>query len=241
MHKHLVRALAALPILACIGLYAQSTAGGPAYILGSLQLSHQTSSGHFLNSSTRLDVRGTPLIDLVSKAYDTPILLIVGLDPKVAESRYDIVASYQPKSGEAVSSHELLRNLLAEQFHITAHKENRNVAAYAMTVAPGGIRFFPSVVQSARIDSDDRSFAGYGVAMNFVATDLSDTMHAVVIDRTALSGRYNLNFAWQPGSDRSANIAAIRQAVEQQLGLELEPTEAPVEALVIDHVELAQR
>ena len=76
------------------------------------------------------------------------------MDPKVAENRYDILATYQPKPGEDAKSHELLRNLLAEQFHITAHRENRTVAVYAMTVVPSGIRFSPSLVPNGSIDSD---------------------------------------------------------------------------------------
>jgi len=242
MYQRLIQTIAALSIPGiCAGLYAQSSVERPAYVLESLQLSRQSSSGHFINTSTRLDVRSTRLIDLISKAYDTPTLLIFGLDSKVAESRYDILAGYQPKPGEAVNSHELLRGLLAEQFHITAHLESRTVAVYAMTVAPGGVHFSTSAVQSGRIDSDDHSFAGYGVGMRFVATDLSDTMHAIVVDRTALSGRYDLIFTWQPNMDKATNIAIIRQAAEQKLGLVLEPTEAPAESLVVDHVELAQR
>lgn len=241
MQKHLLRVVVFPITLVVAGALHAQSAEHPAYVVDSLQPSHQTSSGHLIENPRRLDARGTPLLDLISKAYDTPATLVFGLDPKVAESRYDIVASYQPKPGEAVKSHELLRNMLDEQFHITAHRENRTVAVYAMTVAPGGIRFFPSVTHDGSINSDDHSFAGYGVTMDFVATDLSGTMRAVVVNRTPLKDRYNLNFSWQPNADNSANIAVIRQAAEQQLGLKLEPTEASVDALVIDHVELAQR
>jgi uncharacterized protein (TIGR03435 family) len=205
-----------------------------------LQRSQGTSSGQLIISSTRLDAQGTTLRDLVSKAYDTPSVLIFNLDPQLADTRYDIVATYEPKNGESISPHELLRNLLTARFGITAHKETHVLAVYALTVAPAGIHF-ASASEKGGIESNDHSFAGHGVTMDFVATDLSGTTNAIVINRTSLPGRYDLRFTWQPGSDMASTIVAIRQAAEQQLGLKLEPTQAPVQALVVDHIEVASR
>jgi uncharacterized protein (TIGR03435 family) len=68
-----------------------------------------------------------------------------------------------------------------------------------------------------------------------------------VLDRTGLSARYDFDLEFTPdetlfggalgmGTDDSAkpNLFA---AISQQLGLRLEATRGPVEALVIDHVE----
>jgi uncharacterized protein (TIGR03435 family) len=60
-----------------------------------------------------------------------------------------------------------------------------------------------------------------------------------IVDATGLSG----NFEWVltftvAGSNASADVAGLFTAVQEQLGLRLEPREAPVDVLVIDSVEM---
>jgi uncharacterized protein (TIGR03435 family) len=43
--------------------------------------------------------------------------------------------------------------------------------------------------------------------------------------------------SWDPGNAPDPNGASISAAIQQQLGLRLEPTRAPREFLIIDHVE----
>ena len=52
-----------------------------------------------------------------------------------------------------------------------------------------------------------------------------------VIDKTALSGRYDFDLEWTPSGAHDI-FGSI-----QQLGLKLESTKAPVDVLVIDRVE----
>ena len=51
-----------------------------------------------------------------------------------------------------------------------------------------------------------------------------------MIDRTNLSGPYDVKLTWTPGP------STIRAAVREQLGLELEPRDEPAQVLVIDSV-----
>jgi uncharacterized protein (TIGR03435 family) len=59
-----------------------------------------------------------------------------------------------------------------------------------------------------------------------------------VVDATGLSGNveWDLRFAWGP--DAPADVPAILTALQEQLGLKLEPRQAPVDVLVVDSVEL---
>lgn len=71
-----------------------------------------------------------------------------------------------------------------------------------------------------------------------------------VVDGTGLTGTFDfvLEWEWIPASNGAAPAAAdakpdlhgptLEDAVEKQLGLRLKPTEAPVDFLVIDHVEM---
>jgi hypothetical protein len=68
-----------------------------------------------------------------------------------------------------------------------------------------------------------------------------------VMDRTGLSGTFEITLDYspsprsgQPGSDTSADsslLSTIFTALQEQLGLKLEPQKDPVDVLVIDHVE----
>ena len=66
-----------------------------------------------------------------------------------------------------------------------------------------------------------------------------------VVDATGLSGnvKWILTFAWDPnapagGPGAPADVPEIFTALQDQLGLKLETRQAPVEVLVVDHVEL---
>jgi uncharacterized protein (TIGR03435 family) len=59
----------------------------------------------------------------------------------------------------------------------------------------------------------------------------------VVADKTGLPGRYNVKLEW--ASDERPDIPgpSIFTAVQEQLGLKLEPHKGPVDSLVIDKAE----
>jgi uncharacterized protein (TIGR03435 family) len=57
-----------------------------------------------------------------------------------------------------------------------------------------------------------------------------------VVDRTGLEGGYEIDLEWSPGQV-ATDLPSIFTAVQEQLGLKLESTRAPVDVLVVDHVE----
>ena len=63
-----------------------------------------------------------------------------------------------------------------------------------------------------------------------------------VVDRTGLSGDFDVTLTWKADALRTENpnaerAASIFAAIQQQLGLKLEPITAPIEVLVIDSAE----
>jgi uncharacterized protein (TIGR03435 family) len=60
-----------------------------------------------------------------------------------------------------------------------------------------------------------------------------------VMDRTGLEGNFNLTLEWAPDAIRAeARGVSIFTALQEQLGLKLEPARGLVDVIVIDHVEL---
>jgi uncharacterized protein (TIGR03435 family) len=90
-----------------------------------------------------------------------------------------------------------------------------------------------------------------GAPMSQLATVLSNFVQRVVIDRTQLTGTFDFRLSWMP--DRIPQGAAppgapplppvdpngpsLFAALQEQLGLKLESTRAPLEVSVIDRVE----
>jgi uncharacterized protein (TIGR03435 family) len=102
---------------------------------------------------------------------------------------------------------------------------------------------------------------GYAVPMSRLAFILSQRLDRLVIDKTNLAGRFDLHLRWAPdpgaspfdsGGNRQPetiidmngvtlsadpNAPSFFSAIQEQLGLKLESAKAPVDVLVIDHVE----
>lgn len=92
-----------------------------------------------------------------------------------------------------------------------------------------------------------------GAAMAFLAYMLSNELSRPVVDKTGLHGDFQIHLAYAPDAPaaslgapgpRPADAAAtvdlgpdIFTAMQEQLGLKLQPAKGPVEVLVIDHVE----
>ncbi len=105
------------------------------------------------------------------------------------------------------------------------------------------------------------NLVGNAVTLSWFATMLSQRMDRLIIDKTNLAGRFDIRLQWVPtpgenpfdqgGNRLPASIIdmsgtavaldpsgpSIFSAIQEQLGLKLESAKAPVDVLVIDHVE----
>ncbi len=91
-------------------------------------------------------------------------------------------------------------------------------------------------------------FGGRNVTMAMLAQSMPfqtglATLERPLIDKTGLAGGFDFSIEWTPPEDmgQPGDVgsfgAPFREALKKQLGLKLEPQKAPVEVLVIDHVE----
>ena len=66
---------------------------------------------------------------------------------------------------------------------------------------------------------------------------LTEQLGELVADRTGLSGEYDFTLEWVRNLADSAAGPSLFTALNEQLGLRLEPAKTPVQAVVIDRVE----
>jgi len=107
-------------------------------------------------------------------------------------------------------------------------------------VRPGGAR--PACLM---VTGENYIMAGTR-PMRDLARDLETIVERRIADATGLAGRFDFTLQWtpMPGLDTRPNTAAsagdpvsVFTALQEQLGLKLEPSRGPAEVLVIDSVE----
>jgi len=190
----------------------------------------------------------TNLNDLVAFAYGLDSKQIIGAPAWSDGSLYDIdgvpdVAGF-PNVKQA---REMFQALLADRFKLAIHHEKQTQSVYAITLAKGG----PKLTKSASTATDATPFyegPGRLKVMNNSLADVADVMNLMkvadlgrpVVDQTGLAGRFDFLLRWTPDDSPESKPNAppgFFTAIQEQLGLKLVPTKAPVDVLIIDHVE----
>jgi len=86
-----------------------------------------------------------------------------------------------------------------------------------------------------------------GVSTADFVSQLSRQLGVNVVDKTGLAGTYNFSLQWKRSGDETSNAenntgesgssSSLFTAIQEQLGLKLEPKTGPTQVLVIDHIE----
>ncbi len=149
---------------------------------------------------------------------------------------------------------KLFQELLANRFKLIFHHEQRTLAVYLLVVAKSGPRLKsadPQGVENSGCEHPGecafkkRTLSDFARFMQFVVLDRP------VVDKTGIAGAFDFSLKWTPDESQFSRLgisyqAARRgfqlppplfEAIQEQLGLKLEPQRAPVDVLVIDHVE----
>ena len=98
---------------------------------------------------------------------------------------------------------------------------------------------------SVRTNQGQGLVTGNGVAMEALARNLVGRVGRIVVDRTGLQGYYDINLTFSPegppppqgapaGPAPDPASPSLFTAMQEQLGLKLEPGRAPISVLVID-------
>jgi uncharacterized protein (TIGR03435 family) len=174
----------------------------------------------------------------------------------------------------------MIRSLLEERFKLKVHREPRQVDIYALIPVRTDGRLGPQLKPSTidcealraarrkggpgpepekpgeRPQCGARMVAGElitgGLPLGELVSTLAGTVGRSVVDRTGLTGNYDIHLKWTPdfvrqrapgdvvrinGIEFDPSGPSIFTALQEQLGLKLESERGTVEALVIDHIE----
>ncbi len=181
------------------------------------------------------------LIALVMRAYHVKYRQIVGPE-RLAAEHYDVVAKL-PDNAAREQIPQMLQRLLTERFGLAVHSATKMVPGYALVVGKSG----PRMKTAASGDGARRMKSPKGLeikgktTMAKLADVLADSLDCPVVDMTELAGSFEVDLNWTPDENAAQaagiNGPSISSAVQEELGLRLEPRKYPYELLVIDHAE----
>jgi uncharacterized protein (TIGR03435 family) len=243
----LTRGIAALSVAAALGAvgHAQGSAGGD-FEVASIHRSPQFSSGAIRLGRAvtpgRLAMLGVTPKDLIMWAYELEPYQVQG--PRwISEEWYGLNAK-APEPAPEDRLRLMLQSVLALRFRMVTHREIRNLPVYLLTVAKNGpkIRPIEGVDDAPRYYPKRQGVAAWGITMRRFAELLSSKLERPVTDMTQLRGQYDIELAWsqdvEPSNAANAELnPLIFTAIQEQLGLKLQPTKGPLQMLVIDQID----
>jgi uncharacterized protein (TIGR03435 family) len=206
---------------------------------------------------------GVSLEVLIRSAYQVQEFQIAGGPGWLKTDRFDITAAAADPSAP---QQPMLRSLLADRFRLVTHRETREMPVYALVMARSDRRLGPQLQPSTLVCANAQRGAqpncgtsvapgtirGGGRTIADLATALStltntgSSLDRMIVDRTGLQGAFDFELTFTPDNipgalppgapaiDREG--ASIFTAVQEQLGLRLDPQRGPVDVIVIDSV-----
>jgi uncharacterized protein (TIGR03435 family) len=141
----------------------------------------------------------------------------------------------------------MVRKVLTERFGLKVHHEQREMPVFALTVAKGGARMQVNTSDPNGLPNQHGSHGSGWVMYQYTNTSMPEltlmllsSVDRPIVNKTGLKGRYDFQLKWltddSHGSDPDAP-PGLFTAVQEQLGLKLEPVKAPADVLVVDAVE----
>lgn len=193
-------------------------------------------------------------LSCINETVDTILTIAYGIHTKqivnapdwLSKDRYDIEGIADlPGVPNLEQQQQMWRKLLADRFHIVFHRETRQLPVYAIRIAKN-----PPLLKPAdpgeRINTGNRGTGGQRIlkfsnmSMYGFALNMNWYLDRPVVDQTSLPGNYDFTLKWT--FDDSAphdpdSAPSLFTAIKEQTGLKLDAVKAPIEVLVIDHID----
>ncbi len=178
------------------------------------------------------------------------------IDPQVAD-RMRGLGEDQAK----VMNQQMMRQFLVDYFKLSVHQESRDLPVYELVPADNGSKLKASGMGLTSMGLGE--IDSKGAPLSLLTAQLSEHLGRTIVDKTGLQGTYTFNLHWTPDAEEMARIRALTgqtgpmspgpgmqapaasgpdliTAVQDQLGLKLQPATDRVPVLVVDHLEQPQ-
>jgi uncharacterized protein (TIGR03435 family) len=268
-------AIASLLVSACCA-FAQPAAPRPEFEVASIKLnkSNEGFSRIMPARGGRFTATNIPLQFLITIAYRIKDFQLSGAPDWVKSERYDVEAKAEgDPSFDAMLP--MLQTLLEDRLQFKFHRDTKEMQIYALLVAKAGKLHqaegecgprpdgLPPPPAPGKMPSPPCGgffmfpgrLSGQKVPITQLVDVLSRFTDRIVVDKTNLTGKYDIDLQYTPEQGQSQappggsppgmpalppidpNGPSLFTALQEQLGLKLESQKGPVEMIVVDHIE----
>jgi uncharacterized protein (TIGR03435 family) len=241
---------------AAIAGQTPAPAPAPAFDLADVHVrSHSSNPTPFASGGVqrggRYDIRNGTMLDLIQIAYNVnDPEFILGGPNWLERDRFDIVAKAPPATPPD-TVRQMLQTLLADRFKLVLHRDERPMNGYVLAAGkgkpkmkeattPGGCQPGPPPAPGS---VPSLVLLCHGVTMEAFAQLVRNIgggyITQPVTDATGLKGFWDFELRFTPRAfqpQAGGDAVSIFDAVDQQLGLKLEPQKVSTPVLVVDSV-----
>jgi uncharacterized protein (TIGR03435 family) len=195
----------------------------------------------------RITIRNESVAKLLQMAYAIHPRQIANAPDWVFHDTYDFEGTTDTQGELSTGGmRDIIHQLLADRFALKFHREQRELSVYAIQIAKGGPKLPPPANPGAEPDQD-ASTHGTETTVTVTSGSMADFILGMqfffdrpLVDQTHLTGHYDFKLNYTFDETRATDPNAppgLFTAIQQQLGLKLQPTKAPVQVFVIDHID----
>lgn len=249
----------------------------PKFEVATIKLAPAGAYGMFVrfDPGGRVSLTNMTLKGMIGFAWNLQPFQVSGGPPWIDSTRYVVAAKPDgsPKSSEIPA---MVQALLAERFQLAVHHGTQELPIYAVVLARKDGKLGPRLTQtkegSCTIFDPSKPrpqpgaprprFCGtsgvspnrltaIGIPIANLAPMLQMVLDRTVIDKTGLTGNFDLTMEWSPDETQALQGPpdapkpppsdsagpSIFTAIQEQLGLKLESEKGPVDVLIIDRAE----
>jgi len=237
---------------------AMAADANPEFDACSIKPSNPAAQGRGLTVRGReIVTMNTPAGFLIAFVYGVHSRQIVGAPAWLDTDGYDLVGKpAQEGMPNQKQIKTMIQKLLADRFQLKFHHEQRELPCYAVQVGKNGPKLTKSQADPKGLPG--LGFRGLGAlnAMNASMADFASLLQTAVlerpvVDQSGLDGHFDFQLNWTPDETQFSSMGVkvpppsdkpdappdLTTAMLDQLGLKLATTRAPVDVIVIDHVE----
>lgn len=199
----------------------------------------------------RYELHSASMLDLVRTAYGVDADKVTGGPNWLETDRFEVIARH-PADATPEMLKLMLQSLLAERFQLVVHKDLKLLPAYALMAAkkpllqktdgtgePGCKTTRTPGVSTLHVSCHSETMADFAEAMRRIDGVWDSLKGNPVVDQTGLRGQWDfaINVSpLNPFATAVPNAITIFDALENQLGLKLQPAKVPLPVIVVDSV-----
>jgi uncharacterized protein (TIGR03435 family) len=223
----------------------------PAFEVTTIKQSDPDDKTHrFEIHGRRIVIENHTVGEMVEMSYGVHARQIVNAPSWVESERFDVEGVPDVEGQPSVTQfQEIVRRLLENRFGLKFHTEKREMPRYVLTVAKSGPKMEPTKGAPDALpnmrgtgDKTSRTLQMENVSMRELAHNLQGELDRPVVDETGLKGKYDFTLKWSRGDaaatgDADNSLPSFFTALQEQLGLKVEPSKGEVDVMVIEHAE----